>query len=141
MRAPAADRVAIHRRIAPPENRQAFLARDPLDNAFAEQALLRFHRQEYHADAVLARLRQREAQARAFAREKLVRNLDQDARAVAGLRIASASAAMREIDQNLDALLMISCDLSPSRFTTKPMPQASCSCSDDIVPALREGNA
>ena len=41
---------------------------------------------------------------RAFALEKGVRNLDQDARAVAGLRIAAAGAAMRQIDQNLDAL-------------------------------------
>ena len=40
----------------------------------------------------------------AFAREKLVRNLDQYARAIAGLRIAAASAAVRQIDQNLDAL-------------------------------------
>ena len=36
--------------------------------------------------------------------KKRVRNLDQNARAVAGLRIATASAAMRQVDQNLDAL-------------------------------------
>ena len=41
---------------------------------------------------------------RRFALEKRVRNLDQHSRAVAGLRIASASAAMRQIDQNLHAL-------------------------------------
>ena len=40
----------------------------------------------------------------AFAIEKSVRNLNQDAGAVACLRIAAASAAMRQIDQNLDAL-------------------------------------
>ena len=41
---------------------------------------------------------------RGFALEKRVGNLDQDARAVAGLRIAPAGAAMRQIDQDLDAL-------------------------------------
>ena len=40
----------------------------------------------------------------AFAREKLVWDLDQDARAVAGFRIAAASAAMREVDEDLQAL-------------------------------------
>jgi hypothetical protein len=33
-----------------------------------------------------------------------VRNLDQNARAVTGLRVASARAAVSEIDQNLHAL-------------------------------------
>ena len=47
---------------------------------------------------------QRETQARRFALEESVRNLDQNARAVAGLRIATASAAMGQVDQNLDAL-------------------------------------
>ena len=36
--------------------------------------------------------------------EKGVRNLDQNARAVAGLRIAAAGAAVRQVDQDLDAL-------------------------------------
>ena len=56
-------------------------------------------------DAVLASGRQREAEPCALAREKLVRNLDQDAGAVAGFRIAAAGAAMRQVDQDLDALL------------------------------------
>ena len=41
--------------------------------------------------------------ARRFALEKRVGNLDQNSRAIAGLRIAPASAAMRQIDQNLYA--------------------------------------
>ena len=48
--------------------------------------------------------RQREAQLGALAREELVRNLNQDARAVARLRIAAAGAAMRQVDQDLNAL-------------------------------------
>ena len=55
-------------------------------------------------DAVLARRRQRKAQRRAFAREKLVRNLNQDAGAVAGFRIAAAGAAMRQVDEDLQSL-------------------------------------
>ena len=42
--------------------------------------------------------RQREAELRAFALEKRVRDLDQDAGAVAGLRIAAAGAAVRQVD-------------------------------------------
>ena len=47
---------------------------------------------------------QRETQAGRFALKKSVRNLNQDSRAVARLRIAAACAAMRQIDQDLDAL-------------------------------------
>ena len=48
--------------------------------------------------------RQRESQACALAHEELVRNLDQDAGAVAGLRIAAARSAVRQVDQNLNSL-------------------------------------
>ena len=47
---------------------------------------------------------QGEAELRALAREKLVRDLDQEAGAVAGFRIAAAGAAMRQVDQDLNAL-------------------------------------
>ena len=60
--------------------------------------------QEHHADAVLPGRRKREAQLGALAGEELVRNLDQDAGAVAGFRIAAARSAVRQIDQNLYAL-------------------------------------
>ena len=88
-----------------PSTRQAFFAHDALENAFALQALVLLHRQEDHADAVLAGCGQREAELRAFAREELVRDLDQDAGAVAGFRIAAAGAAMRQVDEDLNALL------------------------------------
>ena len=39
----------------------------------------------------------------AFARKKLVGNLDQDARAIAGFGIAAAGAAMGQVDQDLNA--------------------------------------
>ena len=64
----------------------------------------RLHGQERHADAVLAGRRQGEAELGALAREELVRDLDQDAGAVAGFRIAAAGAAVGQVDQDLDAL-------------------------------------
>ena len=61
-------------------------------------------RQEHHADAVGAGLGQNEAELGALAGEELVRDLNQDAGAVAGFRIASASAAMGQVDEDLDPL-------------------------------------
>ncbi len=46
----------------------------------------------------------REAQLAALAREEVVRDLDQHSGAVAGFRIASASAAVGQVDQDLNAL-------------------------------------
>ena len=45
-----------------------------------------------------------ESEAGAFAREELVRNLNEDAGAVASFGIASAGAAVGEVDQYLDSL-------------------------------------
>ena len=67
----AADRVAVDRRVAPAEHGQAFFADDALEDAFADQALRVLDRQEDHADAVLARRRQGEAQLGAFAAKNL----------------------------------------------------------------------
>ena len=100
----AADGRAVDGRIAPAEHGEPFLAHDALEDAFALQARVPLHRQERHAHAVFARRRQREAQLGALAREELVRNLNQHAGAVAGFRIAAACAAVRQVDQNLDAL-------------------------------------
>ena len=100
----AADGVAVDRRVAPAENRQALFLRNALEDAFALQAAVLVHRQEDHAHAVFAGLGQLNAQFAALARKESVRNLDQDAGAVAGLRVAARSAAMGQVDQNLDAL-------------------------------------
>ena len=95
---------AVDGRVAPAEDGEPFLADDALEDAFALQPLVRFDRQEGHADAVLAGRRQGEAELGALAREELVRDLDQHAGAVAGFRIAAAGAAMRQVDQDLNAL-------------------------------------
>ena len=68
------------------------------------QPLVPLHRQEHHPDTVLAGVGQREAALRAGAGEELVRNLDQNAGAVARLRVAAAGSAVRQVQQNLDAL-------------------------------------
>ncbi len=100
----AADGVRIDRRVAPSENRQSFFARDALDNAFDQQPVARLDGQKDHADAILARGRQRETELGALPREKSVRDLNENAGAVARLGIATAGAAMRQIDEDLQAL-------------------------------------
>ena len=64
---------------------------------------MRFHGQKRHAHAILAFGWQCESQCRAFARKKLVRNLDQDARAIARFGIAAAGAAMRQVHEHLNS--------------------------------------
>ena len=65
----------------------------------------------------------------ALARKKLVRNLNQNAGAIAGFRIAAAGAAVRQIDQYLNSLLdNLDGSCSPRMLATNPIPQASCSC-------------
>ena len=101
----AADGRAVDGRIAPAEDGEAFLARRSARRCLRTAgAACGSTGQEHHADAVLAGRRQGEAQRGALAREELVRNLDQDAGAVAGFRIAAAGAAVRQVDQDLYAL-------------------------------------
>ena len=99
-----ANRVGVDRCVPPAEDPEALLAHDSLQDALRDEPLMSFHRQKHHSHAVLARLRQAEAEARAFARKELVRDLDQDAGTIAGLRVAAASAAVRQVEQDLDAL-------------------------------------
>src|SRR5271156_2852122 len=94
-----ADGVTVEGRIAPAKNGQTFFASDFFHDAFADQALLFFDRQEHHADAVSAWLGQRESQPGAFACEEFVWNLNENASPVAGFRIAATGAAMGQIDE------------------------------------------
>jgi hypothetical protein len=64
-----------------------------------------FHRKEGHSHRIFARRRQGKAEGFALSREEFMRDLNQQPGAVAGFGIASASAAMREIDQDLNSLL------------------------------------
>ena len=54
--------------------------------------------------AVLGGRRQRDAQARARLAEELVGHLEEDAGAVAGVRLAPTGAAVQEVDQHLERL-------------------------------------
>src|SRR6185437_13314648 len=96
----------VHRQrcIAPAEHGQAFLASDLLKESLARKALLAIHRQKTHRDAVLSGFGQGKAQIVRFTREETMRNLDQNAGAIARFRIASASAPVDEILQNLQTL-------------------------------------
>ena len=82
---------------APAEQLEAFLRGDLLEGLAHHLAPLGVARHEQHADAVLAGLRQRDAELLRLAREELVRDLHQDAGAVAGARIGADRAAMLEI--------------------------------------------
>ena len=62
------------------------------------------NRQKTHGHAIGAGLRQLHPQFAALAGKKHVRNLNQNARAVARLRIASRRAAMGEVDEHLKTL-------------------------------------
>ena len=100
----AADGVAIDRRVAPAEHRKAFFLGDALKDAFALQAAVLVHGKKAHGHAVSAGLGQLNAQFAAFARKKDMGNLDEDACAIARLRIATRRAAMGQVDENLKAL-------------------------------------
>ena len=99
----AADGVAVERCVAPAEQRQSFLADDALHEALAEQALLRFDGQKNEARAILMAGRKAEAKFQALAGEEFMRNLNQHARAIAGFRIAAASPAVGQVDEDLNA--------------------------------------
>jgi hypothetical protein len=68
------------------------------------QPVVALYRQERHPHPILAGGREGEAELGTLAGEELVRDLDQDAGSVAGLGVAAASAAVRQVDQNLNAL-------------------------------------
>ena len=66
--------------------------------------LLGVARQEDEPGAVLAGRRQGDAEPGALAAQEPVRHLEQDAGAVAGVRLAAAGAAVQEVDQDLERL-------------------------------------
>ncbi len=65
---------------------------------------MRVHRQKSHSDAILARRGKFKTNPGALALEETMRNLNQNSRPVAGLRIAAARSPVRQVDQDLHAL-------------------------------------
>src|SRR5215472_36496 len=100
----APDHVSIDWRVAPADDAEAFFFRALFEYALAQNSFLGIDRQKHHPNAVLPGCGQRKAQLRAFALEKRMGNLDQYSCAIAGVRVATARAAMRQVDQDLDAL-------------------------------------
>jgi len=99
-----ANRVSVDRRVAPAQYRQPLFAGNLFKDAFADQPVVRIHGKKNHADAVLTGPGHGETHAGRFPFKKCVRNLNQNARAIACLRIASASATVGQINQDLHAL-------------------------------------
>src|SRR5262249_20790968 len=100
-----AGRLLLDRHLPPAEDLLALLADHLLDDALALVALVHLGREEDHADRVLAGRRQLDAQRLRLATEEVVRDLEEDARAVAGERIAATRAAMREVLEDGEPLL------------------------------------
>ncbi len=99
-----ADRIHFYGCVTPPEHRQPFIARDPLEQALAIETLLPFDRQETHRNSILARFRQPETTSRRLARKERVRNLDEHSCAITSLRVTTARSAVRQALQNSQPL-------------------------------------
>jgi hypothetical protein len=94
-----ADLVGLHRDGAPADDRQVLLARDVGDGRLHPLALEDVDREERVADGVLPERGQLERRDRA---EEVVRDLGDDARAVAGARIGADRAAVLEVAQGVE---------------------------------------
>ena len=97
-----AERGIVGRHVAPAEQHQSLGLDLVGDDALDDFAPRRFLRHEQRADRVVAGLRQLEADLGRLAREEGVRNLHQNAGAVAGARIGADRAAMLEVAENAE---------------------------------------
>ena len=88
----------------PAEECLALIGDDPLDDAHDVVTALFPAGQEEKADSVVARLGEGEAEAPAILRKEGMRDLDEHAATVAGLRVGAHGAAMVEIVQDLQGL-------------------------------------
>ena len=91
-----ADLVGANRNLAPPQDGEVFFLGDPLDGRLDLSAESVIKRQESDADCVPARFRELEIGDRL---EKLVRDLGNDPRTIAGAGIRPDRPAMLEIAQ------------------------------------------
>ena len=98
-------RGVVGRHRAPAEDRLPFGLDDVFEDFGESAALGRVARQEHQAAGVLSRPRQRQAVLLRHLLKECVRHLDEHARAVAGIGLATTRAAMVEVAQHLDGLL------------------------------------
>jgi uncharacterized protein YdeI (YjbR/CyaY-like superfamily) len=83
----------------------AFVFYGPFYLVFASQPRSRFLRQKNHTDAVFSGRWEFDASDSHFVPEELVRNLNQDARAISGQWIRTDCTAVGEIPEDLQTLL------------------------------------
>ncbi len=95
----------VDRHVAPAEQRLALVLDRALDLVLAGDARGGIARQEYHADAVLARGRKLHALLRHFLAKEPVRDLDEQSGAVGELRVPAHRAAVAEVLQHRQPLL------------------------------------
>src|SRR5260370_35154199 len=94
----------VDRHVAPAEKALALGGDEMRQRLLARAARPYIARQEHHADAVFARRRQGKAQALRLGAKQLGGELQQDAGTVARQRVGAHGAAMRQIEQDADAV-------------------------------------
>ena len=92
--------VRVDRHLAPKEQRHAGLGAALLKHAAGILHALVVLREEQHGHAIVALCRQNLAALLSLFTEKVMRNLEQDASAVAGVLLESRAAAVLQVDQN-----------------------------------------
>ena len=92
--------VRVDRHLAPKEQRHAGLGAAFLKHAAGILYALVVLREEQHCHAIVALCRQNLAALLSLFTEKVMRNLEQDAGAVAGVLLESRAAAVLQVDQN-----------------------------------------
>ena len=92
--------VRVDRHLAPKEQRHAGLGAALLKHAAGILYALVVLREEQHGHAIVALCRQNLAALLGLFTEKVMRNLEQDASAVAGVLLESRAAAVLQVDQN-----------------------------------------
>ena len=92
--------VRVDRHLAPKEQRHAGLGAALLKHAAGILYALVVLREEQHGHAIVALCRQNLAALLSLFAKKMMRNLEQDAGAVAGVLLESRTAAVLQVDQN-----------------------------------------
>ena len=92
--------VRVNRHLAPKEQRHAGLGAALLKHAAGILYALVVLREEQHGHAIVALCRQNLATLLSLFTEKVMRNLEQDTSAVAGILLESRTAAVLQVDQN-----------------------------------------
>ena len=90
----------VDRHLAPKEQRHAGLGAALLKHATGILYALVVLREEQHGHAIVALCRQNLAALLGLFTEKVMRNLEQDSGAVAGVLLESGAAAVLQVDQN-----------------------------------------